>query len=152
MKIGKSVLCLLMALCLLSGCGASETPPAPETTETVTQATEVTQVTEETQSAPDAQATVTQFAEAYFAGDADTLKTFLSGDFTGSVTTYDPTTGPVLGEIIKGLGVPEDMVRDGWAFASVEFRSTPEFDNYRYLQVNLVLEDGQWKVASYEET
>ena len=144
MKIGKSVLCLLMALCLLSGCGASEPPPAPETTETV--------VTEETQSAPDAQATVTQFAEAYFAGDADTLKTFLSGDFTGSVTTYDPTTGPVLGEIIKGLGVPEDMVRDGWAFASVEFRSTPEFDNYRYLQVNLVLEDGQWKVASYEET
>ncbi len=146
MKIGKSVLCLLMALCLLSGCGASETPPAPETTETITQ------VTEETQSAPDAQATVTQFAEAYFAGDADTLKTFLSKDFTGSVTTYDQATGPVLGEIIKGLGVPEDMVRDGWAFASVEFRNTPEFDNYRYLQVNLVLEDGQWKVASYEET
>lgn len=144
MKIGKLVLCLLMALCLLSGCGASETPPAPETTETV--------VTEETQSASDAQATVTQFAEAYFAGDADTLKTFLSKDFTGSVTTYDQATGPVLGEIIKGLGVPEDMVRDGWAFASVEFRNTPEFDNYRYLQVNLVLEDGQWKVASYEET
>ena len=144
MKIGKSVLCLLMALCLLSGCGASEPPPAPETTETV--------VTGETQSAPDAQAPVPQFAEAYFAGDADTLKTFLSKDFTGSVTTYDPATGPVLGEIIKGLGVPEDMVRDGWAFASVEFRNTPEFDNYRYLQVNLVLEDGQWKVASYEET
>ena len=94
---------------------------------------------------------VSGFMEAYFGGDREKLGQYLSASYRGDWETYGNvgTQAPVI-HAIKGLeNVARDMADRGAVYPSIEFRGTPDSDSFIYLSMELVWEEGQWKVVSY---
>lgn len=94
---------------------------------------------------------VSQFMQAYFSGNADSVKPYLSESFDSAIdvyTDFEPADPEI--HAIKGL---ENWARDleqwGTIRPSIEFRKTPDSDYYMYLSMTLVWEDNQWKVSEY---
>ena len=94
---------------------------------------------------------VKEFAEAYFIADSDVMKKHLSRTRNVEFTVYeggDPDE--VVINTIKGLdNISVDIEEKGYCMASVEFKKSAESDYYIYLTIELIQEDGQWKVSFY---
>ena len=96
---------------------------------------------------------VSQFIEAYYSGDRDTIKAHLSESYPWDwgvdvYTDFAPADPQI--NAIKGLdNLVYDMADRGELHPSVEFRKTPDSDYYIYLSMSLAWEDNQWKVSFY---
>ena len=96
---------------------------------------------------------VSQFIEAYYSGDRDTIKAHLSESYPWDwgvdvYTDFVPADPQI--NAIKGLdNLIYDMADRGELHPSVEFRKTPDSDYYIYLSMSLAWEDNQWKVSFY---
>ena len=92
---------------------------------------------------------VTEFANAYFYGDAQTLSAGLSKDYTGGVETYSGNTNDV---IVCWHEVTLDMWKEAAANGIYEF-AYPYRKNVdseiAYLTIVVVRENDAWKVSSY---
>lgn len=99
----------------------------------------------------DVEEIIMEFTNAYFVADSDVMKKHLSRTHNLEFTVYeggDP--GKVVINAVKGLdNISTDMEEKGYCIASVEFKESPESDYYIYLTINLIREDGQWKVSFY---
>ena len=94
---------------------------------------------------------ISQFMEAYFSGDRDTVQVYLSDSHSGNIDVYTDfeRADPVINSI-KGLdNLVLDMAYWGELRPSIEFRITPDSDYYMYLSMTLVWEGNQWKVSEY---
>lgn len=93
---------------------------------------------------------IEEFAAAYFDGDADTLKKYLTSPYEGDIDTYDTYegTGTVNDFIIKGLPeAGEENVKNKWEI-SLEFIDSNE-DSCTYLTLLFVKQEDSWKISSY---
>ena len=94
---------------------------------------------------------ISQFMEAYFSGDGDTVQVYLSDSHSGNIdvyTDFEPAD-PVINSI-KGLdNLVLDMAYWGELRPSIEFKKAPDSDYYVYLSMTLTWEDNQWKVSEY---
>ena len=92
---------------------------------------------------------VTEFANAYFYGDTQTLSAGLSKDYTGGVETYSGNTNDV---IVCWHEVTVDMWKEAEANGTYEF-AYPYRENVdseiAYLTIVVVRENDAWKVSSY---
>ena len=92
---------------------------------------------------------VTEFANAYFYGDTQTLSAGLSKDYTGGMETYSGNTNDV---IVCWHEVTLDMWKEATANGTYEF-AYPYRKNVdseiAYLNIVVVREDDAWKVSSY---
>ncbi len=94
---------------------------------------------------------ISQFMEAYFSDDIETIKLHLSQSYDWVIDTY---AGFAPGEpeidAIKGLDdVVHNMAYWGVIHPSVQFVTSSESDSFVYLSMTLTWEDGQWKVSEY---
>lgn len=92
---------------------------------------------------------MTTFYEAFFAGDTNGIKMYLSDSFDSDVEVYD---NPELAEQIetreiKGMDYVTDNMDDTCTL-SLEF-VVPEEDSYTYLTVTFIRENGGWRISSY---
>lgn len=94
---------------------------------------------------------VKEFTEAWLRGDKQTVKGYLSAEYTRDVEVYAggaPEAAVV--NPVKGLDtILHDMTNRGMCFPSVEFRPSADSDFFCYLSLELQWEDGQWKVLGY---
>ena len=95
--------------------------------------------------------TISQFMEAYFSDDVETIKLHLSQSYDWVIDTY---AGFAPGEpeidAIKGLDdVVHDMAYWGVIHPSVQFVASSDSDSFVYLSMTLTWEDSQWKVSFY---
>ena len=92
---------------------------------------------------------VTEFANAYFYGDTQTLSAGLSKDYTGGMETYSGNTNDV---IVCWHEVTLDMWKEATANGTYEF-AYPYRKNVdseiAYLTIVVVKENNEWKVSSY---
>lgn len=101
------------------------------------------------EAASSAEETLAAFVTAYFAGDIDSMKAYLTADFSSPVEGYPYDTTPVL-HAFKNLDDPaRDMEAQGFLTPSVEFWESADSDSYTYLSIVMKWEDGQWKIDSY---
>lgn len=94
---------------------------------------------------------ISQFMEAYYSGDKDDVKQYLSDSHSGNIDVYTDyeSAEPVI-HAIKGLdNLVLDMAYWGELYPSVEFRISPDSDYFVYLSMTLTWEDNQWKVSDY---
>ena len=98
-----------------------------------------------------AEKTISQFMRAYYSGDRDAVKQYLSASYNLDVdvyTDYEPADPEI--STIKGLdNLVHDMADWGTIRPSIQFRITPDSDYYVYLSMTLTWEDAQWKVSEY---
>lgn len=98
---------------------------------------------------PSAEEVLVSFVTAYFAGDTETMASYLTSGYCGMVEGYPYETTPVL-DSFKNLGHPiRDMASQGCLTPSVQFRETADSDSFTYLSVVLKWENGRWKIDSY---
>ena len=94
---------------------------------------------------------ISQFIKAYYSGDKDEVKQFLSDSHSGNVDVYTDyeSADPAI-HAIKGLdNLVPDMAYWGEIYPSVEFKISHNSDYYLYLSMTLTWEDNQWKVSEY---
>ena len=94
---------------------------------------------------------ISKFLKAYYSGDRDAVKQYLSASYNFDVdvyTDYEPADPEI--STIKGLdNLVHDMADWGTIRPSIQFRITPDSDYYVYLSMTLTWEDDQWKVSEY---
>ena len=93
-----------------------------------------------------------EFYTAYFNGDEEGIRQYLSADFSGTPEVYDaPETAGEL-EIREIKSFVDGTESEDNSFEeysqSVEFVAPGE-DSFTYLSVEFVKENGEWKVSSY---
>lgn len=94
-----------------------------------------------------AQTAAELFSNAYFAGDIQTMQRYLVEDHPERPETYSGSPDFHVTDI---KGVPEEAMQDGDTITVwVEFRETPEADSYTYLTLEMVRQEGNWKVYDY---
>lgn len=94
---------------------------------------------------------ISQFMKAYYSGDKDAVKQYLSDSHSGNIDVYTDyeSAEPVI-HAIKGLdNLVLDMAYWGELYPSVEFKITSDSDYYMYLSMTLAWENNQWKVSDY---
>lgn len=93
---------------------------------------------------------MTDFSQAYFAGNTAAVREFLAQSYASEVEVYDhPEQADDLeAGRIKGIGKMLEGDDLDECTLSLEFR-VPGEDSYTYLSVWFVKEDGAWKAASY---
>lgn len=90
----------------------------------------------------------TAFYTAYFSGNTEEIRNYLSTAFDGTPEVYDaPDTADDI--VIHKIKIPdetEDMADE--RSVSVEF-TVPGEDSYTYLSIQMVKESGEWKISFY---
>ena len=97
------------------------------------------------------EAVISQFMKAYYSGNKDAVRQFLSDSHSGNIDVYTDyeSADPVI-HAVKGLdNLVLDMAYWGEIYPSIEFRITPDSDYFVYLSMTLTWEDNQWKVSDY---
>ncbi len=95
-------------------------------------------------------ALVEEFANAYFQGDLETIRQYLSVTFEEEIEGYPGDTSAIVIHTTKGLhDIPQAMTQYGRLSPSIEFLETADSDSYTYLSISLIWEENQWKVSSY---
>ena len=93
-----------------------------------------------------------EFYTAYFNGDEEGIRQYLSADFSGTPEVYDApeTAGDIeIREIKSFVDMTESEDNSFEQYSqSVEFVAPGE-DSFTYLSVEFVKENGEWKVSSY---
>lgn len=91
---------------------------------------------------------VTAFSAAYFAGDEETLRTYLTDPYPWDVEVYtasediaDVSISDLSGISGKEVGYVETV--------SLQFRPSPDADSFQYLTMELAKQDEGWKVQFY---
>ena len=94
---------------------------------------------------------ISQFLKAYYSGDRDSVKQYLSASYNSEIDVYtDYESADPKINAIKGLeNLIYDMADCGTIRPSIQFRITPNSDYYVYLSMALTWEGGQWKVSEY---
>lgn len=94
---------------------------------------------------------ISQFMDAYFSDDIDTIKLHLSQSYDWVIDTYAGfAPGKPEIDAIKGLDdVVHNMAYWGVIHPSVQFVTSPESDSFVYLSMTLTWENNQWKVSEY---
>lgn len=130
-------LTLLLAFGGLTACASSEPTADKNQTETKlsTDAAAITEV-------------VTAFSDAYFAGDEETLKTYLTEPDTSDIEVYADA------ETVTDISAPDlsavsDKQVGDVETVSLQFRPSPDADSFQYLTMELVKQDDGWKVQFY---
>ena len=94
---------------------------------------------------------ISEFLKAYYAGDRDSVKNYLTASYNLDVdvyTDFEPAAPEI--DTIKGLEtIVHDMTDRGTIRPYIQFRITPDSDYFMYLSMTLTWEDGQWKVSEY---
>ena len=90
----------------------------------------------------------TAFYTAYFSGNTEEIRNYLSTAFDGTPEVYDTpdTADDIVIQEIKIPGKTEDMADE--RSVSVEF-TVPGEDSYTYLSIEMVKESGEWKISFY---
>ena len=110
-------------------------------------------ITEQADDIQDAERTAirelaTAFYTAYFSGNTEEIRNYLSAAFDGTPEVYDaPDTADDI--VIHEIKIPdetEDMADE--RSVSVEF-TVPGEDSYTYLSIQMVKESGEWKISFY---
>lgn len=92
-----------------------------------------------------------RFAKAYFAGDVDALKQYLTEPYDWKVEVCQNADNADEVEIlaIKGLSDIREQVVGDVCVISVEYREPEITDAYRYLTIELIKEETGWKIQFY---
>lgn len=91
---------------------------------------------------------VGEFATAYFSGDVEKLRSFLTSPYEGDVTAYEGT-GIISDMAVKGLDNMEEQKPGSRQPVSLEFRDSKHSDTLWYLSFIFVKEENGWKIESY---
>lgn len=89
-----------------------------------------------------------KFAAAYFNGDADSIQSFLTVPFDWDIEVYTGS-GTISEVTVKGLtdiGEPEN---GDVQVVSVEYRDSEIEDSYRYLTLEFIRQENEWKIQFY---
>lgn len=89
---------------------------------------------------------VTDFTEAYFTNDMETLQEYMLPTSSVEVTGYSESEEPPVLYTIDGL---EACIDNFKSRISVEFKVSEDADYYVYLEINIRKYEGEWKVESY---
>lgn len=94
---------------------------------------------------------ISEFMKAYYSGDRDAVKQYLSTSYNLDVDVYTDhePADPKINAIKSLENMVHDMADWGTIRPYIEFRKTPDSDYYMYLSMTLAWEDGQWKVSEY---
>ena len=127
---------------------APETPTATDL-ETSQEMQEVT--AENNPSSADAQEIekiVTEFCVAYFGGDLDSIKSFLTDQYIWDIDVYENSANEVEITSAKGLEDIGEKNIDDVCVVSVEYKEEG-MDTYAYLTVEFIKTDKGWKIEFY---
>lgn len=92
---------------------------------------------------------VNKFAEAYFSGDAQSIRKFLADSYEGDIEVYQGD-GRITDLLIKGLpGRGGQDISDGMCEVSLEYRDSELEDTFRYLTISFIRQKGSWKIQFY---
>jgi len=125
-----------------------ETPAATDQ-ETSQEAQEVT--VENNPYSADAQeieGIVTEFCTAYFGGDLDSVKSFLTDQYIWDIDVYENSSDEVEITAVKGLEDIGEKKIDDVCVVSVEYKEAG-MDTYVYLTVEFIKTDKGWKIEFY---
>ena len=89
-----------------------------------------------------------EFAAAYFDGDAERIRNFLSVPFEGDIEVYTGT-GTISVISLKGLEDTGEQENESVQIVSVEYMDSSIGDSYRYLTLKFVRQENEWKVQFY---
>ena len=93
---------------------------------------------------------MTAFYTAYFHGDEEGIRQYLSADFSGTPETYaaPETAGDIEIREIRGISDVPESDPSGECSLALEFVAPGE-DSFTYLSAAFVKENGEWKISSY---
>ncbi len=89
-----------------------------------------------------------EFAAAYFDGDAEGIRIFLSVPFEGDIEVYTGT-GTISEISLKGLEDTGEQENESVQIVFVEYMDSSIGDSYRYLTLKFVRQENEWKVQFY---
>ena len=113
----------------------AETASADEPTEAENDAVEVEQL-------------LISFAKAYLNGDEGWVRQLLADSYQEEVTVRKSDKDAIEVQI-KGLENINEWATGDSCIASIQYLDSPESDSYEYLSLELVKQDGEWKVSFY---
>lgn len=153
------ILCVaIMTAMLLSGCGRARTVDVADMTYPLMEPEQTPVLTEpavllEKSPAPPENTIVEElarsFAAAYFAGSQELMEEYLVSDYGSIVPSYPLGQGCLMESIQLPQSVTAELAMKGTCWANIAFRETPGADSYTYLTLELVQEEGDWKIAFY---
>ncbi|MCM1111667.1 MAG: hypothetical protein NC399_00280 [Muribaculum sp.] len=91
---------------------------------------------------------ITEFCAAYFEGDLDSIKSFLTDPYIWDVNVYENSADKVKVMAVKGLEDIGEKNIDDVCVVSVEYKEDG-MDAYVYLTVELIKTDKGWKIEFY---
>lgn len=92
---------------------------------------------------------VNEFAEAYFSGDAQSIRKFLADSYEGDIEVYQED-GRITDLLIKGLpGRSGQDIGDKTCEVSLEYRDSNLGDTFRYLTISFIRQKDSWKIQFY---
>lgn len=92
---------------------------------------------------------VNEFAEAYFSGDARSIRKFLADSYEGDMEVYQGD-GRITDLLIKGLPGRGGQDIDGKTCeVSLEYRDSELENAFRYLTISFIRQKDSWKIQFY---
>lgn len=92
---------------------------------------------------------VDEFTAAYFNGDVDTIKKFLTSTYKWDISAYEGT-GELSDFTLKGLSDTDRQNTGNEPYVvSLEYRDRGYDDTYQYLTMEFVKQEGGWKIQLY---
>lgn len=88
------------------------------------------------------------FATAYFSKDTEEMKQYLTDPFEWDVEVYDDEETPS-SLLLKGLSAVGDEADGSTRTVSLKFKSSPQSDSFLYLTIELIKQEGSWKIYFY---
>lgn len=128
-----------------------DTPETPAATDLET-SQEMQEVTAENSpysvDAQEIEGIVTEFCAAYFGGDLDSIKSFLTDQYIWDIDVYENSANEVEITSVKGLEDIGEKNIDDVCVVSVEYKEEG-MDTYVYLTVEFIKTDKGWKIEFY---
>ncbi len=147
----KSIFVYIVLAALLTGCMGSNESKTTAVTEATAEGA-LPELTVETTAAltdeQSAEAIVLEFSTAYFEGNTEAMKTYLTEPYDWDIDTcpFDETAVCVMG--INSLRFKtEGNVQK--CVASLEFKESSDKDYFTYLTINLIKQSGEWKIQFF---
>ncbi|WP_152967788.1 hypothetical protein [Oxobacter pfennigii] len=90
-----------------------------------------------------------KFSFAFFNGDTDLMKSYLTKPFEWDIEVFDGSAKEVTGITIKGLADIQEKNIGDTSVVSVEYRGAPQDDSFQYLTIELIKQPDGWKIRFY---
>ncbi len=147
----KSIIVYIVLAALLTGCMGSNESKNTAVTEAAIEGA-LPELTMETTAAltdeQSAEAIVLDFSAAYFEGNTEVMKTYLTDPYDWDIDTcpFDETAVCVMG--INSLRFKtEGNIQK--CVASLEFKESADKDYFTYLTINLIKQAGEWRIQFF---